>query len=70
MIMEKTVSNPYVQLREALEWCGKSEDASGKEVMVEKDVYFNAEKISKRMNTNIDGVFCLCAYRILIDGSD
>lgn len=68
--MKKTASNPYEQLKEALEWCDKSEDSSRKEIMVDKGVYINAEKISRKLNTNVDGVFCLCAYRILQDGSD
>ena len=70
MIMEKTISNPYEQLKEALEWCGKSEGSSEKEIMVDKGVYINAEKISRKLNTNVDGVICLCAYRILKDRSD
>lgn len=60
----KTV-NLSEQLKEALKWCGKSEDPSGKEIMVDKGVYENAEKISKVLNTDVEGVFTLTAYRIL-----
>ena len=66
MIMKRMTSNPSEQLKAALEWCDKFEDTSRREIMVDKDVYFNAEKISKKLNTKVDGVFCLCAYRILI----
>lgn len=66
MINKRTTSNPSKQLKKALDWCGKSEDSSRKEIMVDKGVYINAKKISKRLNTNVDGVFCLCAYRILM----
>jgi len=65
MIMKKTISNPYEQLKEAIEWCGKSEDSTRKEIMVDKGVYENAEKISKMLNTDVEGVFTLAAYRIL-----
>ena len=53
------------QLKEALEWCGKSEDSTRKEIMVDKGVYKNAEKISKILNTDVEGVFTLAAYQIL-----
>ena len=66
MIENNKTANLSEQLKEALEWCGKSEDSSRKEIMVDKEVFINAEKISKRLNTNVDGVFCLCAYRILM----
>jgi hypothetical protein len=53
------------QLKKALAWSGKSEDSFGKEIMVDKGVYKNAEKISKLLNTDVEGVFTLAAYRIL-----
>ena len=53
------------QLKKALAWSGKSEDSSVKEIMVDKGVYKNAEKISKMLNTDVEGVFTLAAYRIL-----
>jgi len=53
------------QLKEALEWCGKSGDSTRKEIMVDKGVYKNAEKISKILNTDVEGVFTLAAYQIL-----
>jgi hypothetical protein len=53
------------QLKEALEWCGKSEDSTRKEIMVDKGVYKSAEKISKILNTDVEGVFTLAAYQIL-----
>ena len=65
MVLKKTTSNPSEQLKEALEWCGKSEDSSRKVVMVDKEVFNNAEKISKMLGTDIEGVFTLAAYRIL-----
>ena len=65
MIAKKTTSNPYEQLKEAQEWCGNSEDISRKEIMVDKGVYKNAEKISKMLNTDVEGVFTFAAYRIL-----
>ena len=65
MITKKTKSNLSEQLKEALEWFGKSEDSSRKEIMVDKGVYNNAEKISKMLNTDVEGVFTLAAYQIL-----
>lgn len=65
MIAKKTTSNPYEQLKEAQEWCGNSEDIYRKEIMVDKDVYYKAVRISKILNTDIEGVFRLAAYRIL-----
>jgi hypothetical protein len=53
------------QLKEALEWCGKSEDSTRKEIMVDKGVYKSVEKISKILNTDVEGVFTLAAYQIL-----
>ena len=58
-------NNDWEQLKEALEWCGKSEDSTRKEIMVDKGVYKNAEKISKILNTDVEGVFTLAAYQIL-----
>ena len=65
MILKKTTSNPSEQLQKALEWCGKSEDSSRKEILVDKCVYKNAEKISKMLNTDVGGVFTFDDYRIL-----
>ena len=68
MIENNKTANLSEQLKEALEWCGKSEDSTRKEIMVDKDVYNNAEKISKMLNTDVEGVFTLAAYRILKKG--
>ena len=65
MITKKTTSNLSDQLKEALEWYGKSEDSSRKEIMVDNSVYKNAEKISKILNTDVERVFILTAYQIL-----
>ena len=65
MITKKTTSNLSEQLKEALEWYGKSEDSSKKEIMVDKRIYKNAEKISKILDTDVEGVFILAAYQIL-----
>ena len=65
MITKKTTSNLSEQLKEALEWYGKSEDSSRKEIMVDKRIYKNAEKISKILDTDVEGVFILAAYQIL-----
>ena len=65
MITNKTNSNLSKQLKEALEWCLKSEDSSRKEIMVDKGVYKNVKKISNMLNTDVEGVFTLTAYRIL-----
>ena len=53
------------QLKKALVWSGKSEDLPRKEIMVDKGVYKNAKEISKMLNTDVEGVFTLAAYRIL-----
>lgn len=63
MIM-KTTSHLSEQLKEALEWCGESEDSTRREIVVDKGVYQNAEKVSKMLNTDVEGVFILAAYRI------
>lgn len=68
MIENNKTVNLSEQLKDALEWCGKSEDSNRKEIMVDKDVYNNAEKISKMLNTDVEGVFTLTAYRILKKG--
>ena len=68
MIENNKTVNLSEQLKDALEWCGKSEDSNRKEIMVDKDVYINAEKISKMLNTDVEGVFTLTAYRILKKG--
>ena len=68
MIENNKTVNLSEQLKDALEWCGKSEDSTRKEIMVDKDVYNNAEKISKMLNTDVEGVFTLTAYRILKKG--
>jgi hypothetical protein len=65
MITKKTTSNLSDQLKEALEWYGKSEDSSRTEIMVDNSVYKNAEKISKILNTDVERVFILTAYQIL-----
>lgn len=65
MIENNKTVNLSEQLKEALEWCGKSEDSTRKEIMVDKGVYKNAEKISKMLNTDVEGVFILAAYRTL-----
>ena len=64
-MITKITLNLSEQLKEALEWCGKSSDISRKEIMVDKGVYKNAEKISKMLNTDVEGVFTFAAYRIL-----
>jgi len=68
MIKKKITLKLSEQLKEALEWCGKSEDISRKEIMVDIGVYKNAEKISNMLNTDVEGVFTLAAYRILKKG--
>lgn len=65
MIENNKTINLSEQLKEALEWCCKSEDSTRKEIMVDKCVYENAEKISKMLNTDVEGVFTFAAYRIL-----
>jgi len=68
MIENNKIVTLSEQLKEALEWCGKSEDSTRKEIMVDKEVYKNAEKISKMLNTDVEGVFTLTAYQILKKG--
>ena len=53
------------QFKEALAWSKEFENSSRKEIMVDKGVYKNAEKISKILNTDVEGVFAIAAYRIL-----
>ena len=45
MITKKTPLNLLEQLKEALEWYSTYEDSARTEIMVEKGVYQNAEKI-------------------------
>ena len=61
----KVIENFSEQIKEAQTWRGKSEDSSRKEIMVDKDVYDKAEKISNMLDTDVEGVFTLVAYRIL-----
>ena len=68
MIKKKITLKLSEQLKEALEWCDKSEDISRKEIMVDIGVYKNAEKISNMLNTDVEGVFTLAAYRTLKKG--
>ena len=65
MIENNNTVNLSEQLKEALEWCGESEDSSRKEIMVDKCVYKNTERVSKMLNTDVEGVFTLAAYQIL-----
>jgi len=53
------------QLEEALMWHSKYEDSSRKEIMIDESVLDQAEKISKILNTDVEGIFTFAAYRIL-----
>ena len=53
------------QLEEALMWHSKYEDSSRKEIMVDGCVYDKAEKMSKMLYTDVEGIFTFAAYRIL-----
>ena len=53
------------QLEEALLWHSKYEDSSVKEIMVDRCVYDKAEKMSKMLHTDVEGIFTFAAYRIL-----
>ena len=65
MIKKKITLKLSEQLKEALEWCDKSEDISRKEIMVDRCVYDKAEKMSKMLHTDVEGIFTFAAYRIL-----
>ena len=65
MITKKKPTNLSKQLINALEWCSKSEDSTSKEVMVDIEVYEIAEKLSIELDTDVEGVFALAAYRII-----
>ena len=53
------------QLEEALMWHSKYEDSSRKEIKVDRYVYDKAEKMSKMLHTDVEGIFTFAAYRIL-----
>jgi len=53
------------QLEEALMWHSKYEDSSRREIMVDGYVYDKAEKMSKMLHTDVEGIFIFAAYRIL-----
>ena len=53
------------QLEEALMWHSKYEDSSRKEIMVDGCVYDKAEKMSKMLYTDVEGIFTFAAFRIL-----
>ncbi len=46
-------------------WHSKYEDSSRKEIMVDRCVYDKAEKMSKMLHTDVEGIFTFAAYRIL-----
>ena len=35
------------------------------EIMVSKDVYDKAEKIAKELNTDVEAIFAIAAYRLI-----
>jgi len=53
------------QLEEALMWHGKYENSSRREIMVDGCVYDKAEKMSKMLHTDVEGIFTFAAFRIL-----
>ena len=65
MIVENEKVKLLRKLEEALTWHSKYEDSSRKEIMVDGCVYDKAEKMSKMLHTDVEGIFTLSAYRIL-----
>ena len=53
------------QLIENKELSSKCKNLSNIKIMVSKDVYDKAEKIAKDLNTDVEGVFTIAAYRLI-----
>ena len=65
MVNENEKEKLIGQLKKALTWNSKYEDSSRKEIMIDESVLDQAEKISRMLDTNIERIFTLAAYRIL-----
>jgi len=53
------------QLEEIKELSSKCENLSNIKIMVGKDVYDKAEKMAKELNTDVEGIFAIAAYRLI-----
>ena len=53
------------QLKEIEDLLCKCENLSNRKIIVSKDVYDMAEKIGKELNTDVEGIFALAAYRLI-----
>ena len=53
------------QLEEIKELRSKCENTSNIKIMVSKDVYDKAEKMAKELNTDVEGIFAIAAYRLI-----
>jgi len=65
MIIENEKAKLREQLEEALTWYSKYEDSLKNEIMVDRCVYDKAEKMSKMLDTDIEGILTFAACRIL-----
>ena len=53
------------QLEEINELSRGCENVSNIEIIVSKDVYDKAEKMAKELNTDVEAIFAIAAYRLL-----
>lgn len=53
------------QIEEIKELSSKCENLTNIKIMVSKDVYHKAEKMAKELNTDVEGIFAIAAYRLI-----
>ena len=53
------------QLKDLNEKSSKCENLSNIKIRVSKDIYDKAEKMAKRLNTDVEGIFTIAAYRLI-----
>ena len=53
------------QLEEYKVLRNKCENLTNTKITVNKDVYDKAEKMAKELNTDVEGIFALAAYRLI-----
>jgi len=53
------------QLKDLNEKSSKCENLSNIKIRVSKDIYDKAEKMAKKLNTDIEEIFTILAYRLI-----
>ena len=53
------------QLEEINKFSRGCENVSNIEIIVSKDVYDKAEKMAKELNTDVEAIFAIAAYRLI-----